>query len=69
MRQLVLSPRVCDHVPRHGLVCALSCLAQSSSGLPQLDEASESNGERRRESRSTNWSGLVWSSLAVGCAV
>lgn len=63
-----LSPHVHDHVPRHGLVSPQSRLAQSSSGLPQVDEALNIMARKMDEARrapSANWSGLVWSSLAV----
>jgi len=36
-----LPAHVHDHVPRHGLVCLQSCLAQSNSGLPQVHEEGE----------------------------
>lgn len=45
-----------------------SRLAQSSSGVPQVDEAPDVMARKMDEARiaqSANWSGLVWSSLAV----
>lgn len=56
-----------DHVPRHGLVSPQSRLAQSSLGLPQVGEALNLIAGKidTLRAQSDNWSGLVWSSLAV----
>lgn len=63
-----LSPRVHDHVPRRVLVAPRGRLARSSSGLPQVDGALNVTARKMDETSgapSANWSGLVWSSLAV----